>query len=95
MNKKDNAVSLDPNRFKMAKNMSAVPGGPMNNNPMNVTSVGGQPGSMSGVNQFPYGDSGLANDGRMGADILNPTMVPNSGLQQNMPLGQGQNGMAP
>ena len=93
--RKDNAMQMDPNRFKIAKNMSVVPGGPMNNNPMNVTSVGGQPGSMSGVNQFPYGDSGLANDGRMGADILNPTMVPNSGLQQNMPLGQGQNGMAP
>ena len=60
---------------------------------MNVTSVGGQPGSMSGVNQFPYGDSGLANDGRMGADILNPAMVQSSGLQQNMPMGQGQNGM--
>ena len=95
MNKKDNAVSLDPNRFKMAKNMSAVPGGPMNNNPMNVTSLGGQPGSMSGVNQFPYGDSGLANDTRMGADILNPTMVQNSGLPQNAPMGRGINANAP
>ena len=93
--KKDNAMQMDPNRFKIAKNMSVVPGGPMNNNPMNVTSVGGQPGSMSGVNQFPYGDSGLANDGRMGADILNPAMVQSSGLQQNMPMGQGQNGSAP
>ena len=39
MNKKDNAAAMDPNRFKMAKNMSTVPGGPMNNNPMNVTSL--------------------------------------------------------
>ena len=95
MNKKDNAAALDPNRFKIAKNMSVVPGGPMNNNPMNVTSFGSQSGSMSGVNQFPYGDSGLANAPQMGANILNPEMVRNSGLQQNMPLGRGQNGNAP
>ena len=30
--KKDNAMQMDPNRFKIAKNMSVVPGGPMNNN---------------------------------------------------------------
>ena len=95
MNKKDNAAAMDPNRFKMAKNMSVVPGGPMNNNPMNVTSFGPQSGSMTGVNQFPYGDSGLANDARMGADVLNPMMVQNSGLQQNMPVGRGQNGAIP
>ena len=95
MNKKENAVAMDPNRFKMAKNMAVVPGGPMNNNPMNVTSVGAQPGSMTGVNQFPYGDSGLQNAPQMGADILNPMMVQNSGLQQNMPLGRGKNGNAP
>ena len=95
MSKKENAAAMDPNRFKMAKNMSVVPGGPMNNNPMNVTSVGAQPGSMTGVNQFPYGDSGLANAPQMGADILNPMMVQNSGLQQNMPMGRGQNSVAP
>ena len=95
MNKKENAAAMDPNRFKMAKNMAVVPGGPMNNNPMNVTSVGAQPGSMTGVNQFPYGDSGLQNAPQMGADILNPMMVQNSGLQQNMPLGRGKNGSAP
>ncbi len=69
------AMEMDPNRFNLAKNMSVVPGGPMNNNPMNVTSVGNQPGSMSGVNQYPYGDSGLANDNRMGANVLNPLNV--------------------
>ena len=95
MNKKDNAAAMDPNRFKMAKNMSVVPGGPMNNNPMNVTSFGPQSGSLTGVNQFPYGDSGLANAPQMGADILNPMMVQNSGLQQNMPIGRGQNSAAP
>ena len=95
MNKKENAAAMEPNRFKMAKNMSVVPGGPMNNNPMNVTSAGAQPGSMTGVNQFPYGDSGLTNAPQMGADILNPMMVQNSGLQQNMPLGRGANGAIP
>jgi|TARA_Y100000287_G_scaffold112826_1_gene90660 hypothetical protein len=69
------AKAMEPNRFELAKNMSVVPGGPMNNNPMNVTSVGNQPGSMSGMNQFPYGDSGLTNDNRMGANVLNPMNV--------------------
>ena len=36
MDKQDKAGLMDPNRFKIAKNM-AVPGGPENNNPMNVT----------------------------------------------------------
>jgi len=79
-NKMDNAMSLDPKRFAIAKNMSVVPGGPMNNNPMNVTSIGNQPGSLSGVNQFPYGDSGLANAPQTGTNILNPQGVPNSGV---------------
>ena len=42
----------------MAKNMAVMPGGPMNNNPMNVTGWVNQPGALSGVNEFPYGDSG-------------------------------------
>ena len=28
---------LDPQRFQVAKNMAVMPGGPENNNPMNVT----------------------------------------------------------
>jgi len=78
-NKMQNAMNLDPKRFAIAKNMSVVPGGPMNNNPMNVTSIGNQPGSLNGVNQFPYGDSGLANDVRLGTNIVNPQAVRNSG----------------
>ena len=92
--KKDNAMMLDPNRFKIAQQNAVMPGGPMNNNPMNVTSIGPQPGSMSGINEYPYGDSGIQAP-QMGADSINPMMVPNSGLQQNMPLGQGQNAQAP
>ena len=91
MDKKEKMASLDPNRFKIAKNMSVVPGGPMNNNPTNVTSFGAQSSSLSGVNEYPYGDSGMAAPPQMGADSINPMNVPNSGLQQNMPMGVGKN----
>ena len=37
MNKKENAQILDPMRFKIAQQNAVVPGGPQNNNPMNVT----------------------------------------------------------
>ena len=93
--KKDNAMQLDPNRFKIAQNMAVMPGGPMNNNPMNVTSIDNQAGSLDGVNQFPYGDSGLANAPQMGANILNPMQIQNSGLPQTAPMGQGMNAAQP
>ena len=88
MNSKEQRVQmLDPNRMKIAKNNAYVPGGPMNNNPMNVTSNNPTPGSMSGVNQFPYGDSGLSvEDGRMGSPVM---PMPKSPLPQNTPLGTG------
>ena len=95
MDKKEQASAMDPNRFKIAKNMSLMPGGPMNNNPMNVTSIGPQPGSMSGVNEYPYGDSGMANAPQMGADILNPTQVPHSPIPNNTPMGTKLNGQIP
>jgi hypothetical protein len=93
--KKDNAMMMDPNRFKIAQQMSPVPGGPMNNNPMNVTSIDNQPGALSGVNQFPYGDSGLQDAPQLGANILNPMGVQNSGLPQTAPMGRGLNGAQP
>ena len=64
--KMDRAVLLDPNRFKIAKNNTYAPGSPMNNNPMNVTSIDPQVSSMSGVNQFPYGDAGMVNPAQLG-----------------------------
>ena len=93
-NKQDNAKMLDPNRFKIAKNMSSMPGGPMNNNPMNVTSLGAQSSSFSGVNEYPYGDSGMAAPPQLGADVLNPFAVPNSGIGSGV-MGRGLNGNAP
>ena len=93
-NKKDNAMKMDPQRFQMAKNMSVVPGGPMNNNPENVLTVGNQSPSMSGMTRNPYNDAEMDLP-QMGANVLNPQMVNNSGLQQNMPVGQGLNAQEP
>ena len=93
-NKEQNAMMLDPNRFKIAKNMTTMPGGPMNNNPMNVTGIGGQSSSLSGVNQYPYGDSGMAAPPQLGADVLNPFGVQNSGIGSGV-MGQKLNGQIP
>ena len=88
--KKDNAMNLDPERFKIAQSMSYMPGAPgaMMNNPMNVTSISPQPGSMSGVNQYPYGDSGIANDSRVGGGVFPASP---SGMAQNSTVGSGYN----
>lgn len=89
--REQNARMLDPDRFKIAKDMSYMPGGPMMNNPMNVVNTTPQPGSMDGVNRFPYGDSGLENDSRMG--IVGPNS--NSGMPQNLVRGTGYNAAIP
>ena len=86
--KQDNANILDPNRFKISKNMAVIPGGPENNNPMNVTDNASPPIQSTSI----YGDYAQQYP-QMGAGVLNPQMVPNSGLQQNFPLGQRNNGM--
>ena len=77
--REENARALDPQRFEIAKQMSYMPGGPMMNNPMNVVNTTPQPGSLDGVNRYPYGDSGLENDSRRG--LMGPSQ--NSGQQQN------------
>ena len=56
------------------------------NNPMNVTSIGSQQASMSGYSPNPYMEKGFAMP-QMGANVINPMNVPNSGLPQNMPVG--------
>ena len=89
--REQNARMLDPQRFQIAKDMSYMPGGPMMNNPMNVTNVSPQIGSMDGVNQYPYGDSGIELDSRMGA--VGPSA--NSGRPQNMVNGTGFNAAIP
>jgi len=87
MDKMDNAKMLDPNRFKIAKEMSVLPGGPMMNNPMNVTSLGPQVGAMDGINRYPYDDSGVVNDPRLGAVFPQQ----NSQIENNKPFGTGYN----
>ena len=92
--KKENAMKMDPQRFQMAKNMSVVPGGPMNNSPKNVESIGRQSASFDGMTSNPYDDAKMSLP-QMGADILNPMNVKASGLQQNMPVGQRLNSQDP
>ncbi len=95
----ENAIRLDPNREKISMQMATVPGSPENtqmNNPMNVTSLGNQSGSLSGVNKFPYEDKGVVNSPQMGANVLNPMGRPQSELYaQNggffVAAGRGQN----
>jgi hypothetical protein len=88
MSKESNANMLDPNRFKIAKNMAVIPGGPENNNPMNVTDNASPPIQSQSI----YGDFAQQYP-QMGSGVLNPMMIPNSGLQQNFPVGQRNNGM--
>ena len=88
MSKESNANMLDPNRFKIAKNMAVIPGGPENNNPMNVTDNASPPIQSQSI----YGDFAQQYP-QMGSGVLNPMMVPSSGLQQNFPLGQRNNGV--
>ena len=84
--KEDNAKMLDPNRFRIAHQNAVIPGGPQNNNPMNVTDNASPPITSSSI----YGDY-RQNYAQMGTGMVNPMMVNPSGLQQNFPLGRGKN----
>ena len=91
MNKKEqNSRALDPARHQIAKNMSVVPGGPQNNNPMNVTDNASPPIQAKSI----YGDFDQ-NYPQMGTGMINPMAVGPSGLQQNMPMMRGKNAQAP
>jgi len=84
--KESNANMLDPNRFKIAKNMSVIPGGPENNNPMNVTDNASPAIQAASI----YGDYSQ-NYAQMGTGMVNPMATGPSGLQQNFPMGQRNN----
>ena len=90
--KKEQAMMLDPNRFKIAQQNAVMPGGPPNqqNNPMNITSLGPQAASMDGISQHPYGDTGNQYP-QMGADVINPINVGRSSLPEGAVVGQGYN----
>ena len=82
--------AMDPQAMSMQ--MSPIPGAPpgpgnMNGNPMNITSLGTQLPSMdpNGLQDSIYMD-GKYQYPQMGANILNPGMVPRSPNQQNTPI---------
>jgi hypothetical protein len=83
--KRDRANLLDPNREKIARLNAVMPGGPQNNNPMNVTSITSPAIRAESI----YGDY-EQNYQAMGSGV-NPMMVDPSGLQQNFPMGQRLN----
>ena len=85
-----NAMALDPQRQMIAKNMAVLPGGPENNNPMNVTDNASP--AINGTSI--YGDY-AQNYPQMGTSMINPVNVGPSGLQQNFPMMQGKNANAP
>ena len=87
MNKKENARKLGDKRFVAeAKSMSVVPGGPENNNPMNVNDIATPAIKAQSIyNDYPQ------NYAQMGTGMVNPMATGPSGLQQNFPMGQGKN----
>lgn len=93
--KRRNAMGDPTGRVEIAPQpMPGLPQGAGNlmNNPMVGDSFNEQTGSLSGVNQFPYGDGGIQiSDGRMGA----VGFTGNSGQPQNLVMGRKQNGGAP
>jgi hypothetical protein len=90
MSKESNARMLDPNRFKIAQQNAVIPGGPQNNNPMNVTDIDTTAIQSASI----YGDYSQ-NYAQMGTGMVNPMFTQNSGLQQNFPMGRGANQAAP
>ena len=90
MSKEKNARLLDPNRFKIAQQNAVMPGGPENNNPMNVTdhaSPNIESDSIYGDHRQMYA--------QMGTGMVNPMNFGPSGVTQNTPMGQGNNRSAP
>lgn len=77
----ENALLLDPNREKIARSNAVLPGGPANNNPMNVTSI--ESGRVT--SDSIYGDYRQDYD-QMGTAIINPAEVKPSELQESFPM---------
>jgi hypothetical protein len=67
-----------------------MPGGPQNNNPMNVTDFAATPIQAQSI----YGDHNQ-NYPQMGTAVINPMNYGPSGLLQNTPAGQGMNAQSP
>jgi len=89
-----NAMALDPQRQMIAKNMSVLPGGPENNNPMNVTDNASPPIQSTSI----YGDY-AQNYPQMGTGMINPMGVDPSKLLSTAGQGavmmRGKNAQSP
>ena len=92
MNKKERAQAMDPRRFKINKSLALFPGGPENNNAMNVTSIADAPVQADSImgdhrQQYP----------QMGTAMVNPERVPRSNVptmpQQAQPAANSQEPM--
>lgn len=85
--KLQNAMILDENRFKIAKQNAVVPGGPENNTPITVEQSVGFPVTAQSI----YGDFQQQYP-QIGTAVINPMETKPSGLQQNFPkAGRGKN----
>ena len=82
----ENSMALDPQRQMIAKNMAVMPGGPENNNPMNVTDNASPAINATSI----YGDYAQSY-GQMGTGVINPISVGRSQVMQNTPVMQGKN----
>jgi len=87
MSKGENHKMMDPRMGMIAKQNSVMPGGPQNNNPMNVTSNSDNQmvTAESIYRDFPQ------NYPQMGTGLVNPEGVQTSKLPQFHPLGQRLN----
>ena len=83
MSKGENHKMMDPRMGMIAKQNAVMPGGPQNNNPMNVTSNSDNQlvTSKSIYNDFDQ------NYAQMGTGIVNPEGVQTSPLLQFTPVG--------
>jgi len=91
MSKGDNHKMMDPRMGMIAQQNSVMPGGPQNNNPMNITSNSDNQlvTANSIYNDFPQ------NYAQMGTGVVNPEQIQNSGLPQFHPMGQKNNAGMP
>ena len=91
MSKGDNHKMMDPRMGAIAKQNAVMPGGPENNNPMNVTSNSDNQlvTSRSIYNDYPQ------NYAQMGTGVVNPEEIQTSKVPQFNPLGQKLNGGQP
>ena len=87
---RENSRKLDPNREKINKEMAVFPGGPQNNNALNVTSISDpaiEADSIMGDHRQQYA--------QMGTRSVNPQGVRRSQVPHNMPMGLKNNAGQP